>query len=122
LPHHFSEPCNIGIVLGASNLTDIDVDSPQALHFLDWLPPTSAIWGRAGNPSSHHLYLGARPSKKFSTKSLGMIVEIRSNGCQSLVPPSVHPDGEPYIWECEGEPGTDEGLEFAVTKFATCTA
>lgn len=35
-----------------------------------------------------------------------MIVELRSDRCQTLVPPSVHPDGELIHWEQDGEPAS----------------
>jgi hypothetical protein len=45
----FAAPCNVGVLLGGSGLTDIDVDSVDAAPFLHWLPPTNARWGRPGN-------------------------------------------------------------------------
>src|SRR5690349_494494 len=40
LPTAFAGPCNVGVLLGASNLTDVDVDSQLAAPFVGWLPPT----------------------------------------------------------------------------------
>lgn len=113
----FAGPCNVGILLGKSGLTDVDTDSHDAARFHSWLPPTKARWGRKGNPNSHHLYAGERPSRSFKN-SMGMIIEIRSHGCYAIVEPSQHPDNEPYVWESDGEPGESTGLEDAVTKIA----
>ena len=113
----FADPHNVGILLGASELTDVDVDSPDAVPFLGWLPPTEAKWGRLGNPNSHHLYAGARSTKSFKN-SHGVIIEIRSHGCYAVVPPSMHPDGELYAWESYGKPGEGCDLETAIVKIA----
>lgn len=113
----FQEPCNVGILLERSGITDIDIDSNFAVPFLGWLPKTEAIWGRPNNPKSHYLYKGVRETKKF-INSIGVILEIRSKGCYSVVPPSIHPDNEPYEWYSNGEPGTDDGLGRAVIKIA----
>lgn len=113
----FASPCNVGVLLEKSDLTDVDIDSPDAAPFLDWLPPTKATWGRSGNPHSHHLYNGARPSRTFANDS-GPILEIRSHGCHATLPPSTHPIGEPYTWETEGEPGVADNLEDSVIRIA----
>lgn len=117
LPAAFAEPHNIGILLGASGLTDVDIDSDDAVPFSKWLPPSEARWGRLSNQNSHHLFAGARPSRSFKN-SHGMIIEIRSLGGYAVVPPSVHPEGESYTWESDGELGAGDGLEDAVIKIA----
>ena len=117
LPAAFSGLCNVGILLGASGLTDVDIDSSSAVPFLDWLPPTKAVWGRQNNKRSHHLYAGTQKSHSFKNSS-GVIIEIRSQGCYAVMPPSMHPDGELYEWESEGELGVGDNLEDAVIKIA----
>ena len=115
IPTSFIEPCNVGVLLGGSMLTDVDIDSSYAIPFLSWLPPTDVRWGRLGNPNSHHLYEGVHQSRSFKNSS-GVIIEIRSRGCYAVMPPSVHPDGESYIWESFGTPGKSDRLEQAVIK------
>lgn len=110
IPAAFSDPCNVGVILGGSGYTDVDVDSELAVPFLHWLPSTGAVWGRASRPRSHYLYQGARKSQSLKN-SAGVILEIRSQGCYAVVPPSVHPSGEPYVWEQCGEPGDGTDLE-----------
>jgi hypothetical protein len=48
------------------------------------------------------------------------LLEIRSDGHQTMMPPSVHPNGEQIAWECEGEPARVSGDELAqsVTRLA----
>jgi hypothetical protein len=106
----FQAPCNVGVLLGGSGYTDVDVDSELADPFLGWLPPTRAVWGRASRPRSHHLYRCIKKTRAFKNSS-GVILEIRSQGCYAVVPPSVHPTGESYVWNDLGEPGDGEGLE-----------
>jgi RecA-family ATPase len=40
---------------------------------------------------------GVLKSRKFADGA-GMVVEILSKGRQTVIPPSVHPDGQPYEW------------------------
>jgi hypothetical protein len=52
-------PQNIGVILGPSSkgLTDIDLDSPEAIAIAPYLlPRTKAIFGRASKRASHWLY------------------------------------------------------------------
>src|SRR4026208_1058168 len=52
-------PQNIGILMGeASNgLSDVDLDCAEAVAVAPYsLPKSDAIFGRAGNPSSHWLF------------------------------------------------------------------
>jgi hypothetical protein len=51
-----------------------------------------------GKEDSHYIFkcVGAE-TRKWQTKSMGTIVEIRSTGAQSVLPPSRHPDGGRYF-------------------------
>ena len=100
----FATPSNLGILLEGSNLTDIDIDHPNALLFTNWLPPTGAIWGRPSAPASHYLYQGVLKSHSFKLADKP-IIEIRSTGCYATIPPSHHPEKEVYAWQSEGIPG-----------------
>jgi hypothetical protein len=39
------------------------------------------------------------------------LIELRQDGHQTVVPPSIHPSGEPYEWEFEGEMGEVDARE-----------
>ncbi len=53
----FANAGGIGLLLKPSNLTDIDLDCPEALAAAKLLlPPTAMVHGRPGNPSSHRYY------------------------------------------------------------------
>ena len=90
---------NIGIRLG-DGLIDIDIDDERLLGLAkDILPPSGLVFGRASKPSSHYLYESEHNETKryeFGDKTL---IEVRSKGCQTVVPPSVHPEGEVITWE-----------------------
>ena len=107
LADHFNgEPQNIGILTGEPSgwLIDVDLDHPRALELANaYLPATPSVFGRASKPKSHRLYRGTRPAatKKFRSRSAGMIVEFRSTGCQTVFPHSVHESGEDISWENE---------------------
>ncbi|WP_413431543.1 DUF3987 domain-containing protein [Crateriforma spongiae] len=99
-PVVFPEGCNIGLILGEPSgwLVDVDLDCREAIELADqYLPPTPAITGRPSSPKSHRWYIAANATtEKYQDPSDGsMIVELRSTGTQTVVGPSIHPDGEP---------------------------
>jgi hypothetical protein len=107
---HFHEGDNIGILLGEASggLVDVDLDCSEVLKLADsFLPATLLVHGRRTKPSSHRWYRSLPPPKKiqkFCDLDGSTLVELRSTGGQTLVSPSVHPSGEPIVWECKGEP------------------
>lgn len=116
LPLHFKESRqNIGVILGtrSNGLTDVDLDSPEAVKAADYfLPSTGAIFGRASKPRSHRIYISDFPKiEKFSLSAKENIVEIRSNGGQTIFPPSVHEGGETIYWSLENEPAQVDGAD-----------
>lgn len=105
----FSDPQNVGVILGdnSDGLTDIDIDNSIALKLAPYFfPETGIIFGRKSNPSSHKLYkTQTEPSfTKLSHPSLGTIIEIRRNGLQTVCPPSIHPSGEVIKFEKFDDP------------------
>ena len=118
---------NVGVVLGGiSGIVDIDIDSHRALEIADvFLPPTDCRFGRATKPNSHWLYRVANAGKtrQFQHPSEGMIVELRGNGGQTMIPPSVHPEGEEVIFSSDGSPTVAEwdALQASVVELAVAT-
>ncbi|HEV2237841.1 MAG TPA: AAA family ATPase [Ktedonobacterales bacterium] len=51
-----------------------------------------------------------------------MLVELRADGCQTMVPPSIHPSGDALRWERDGEPAVVEEAELRakVAQVAAC--
>lgn len=123
----FREEDNIGLLLGApsGNLIDVDGDVPEArAAFPVFLPPTESVHGRQGSPGSHCWYRTdeAPDSERFTDPDGTCLVELRSTGEQTLVPPSVHPSGELLRWEKWGIPAkvNKDDLCQAVAKVAAC--
>ncbi len=84
---------NIGILLG-DGLIDIDIDDERLLVLAkDILPPSGLVFGRASKPSSHYLYESEHNETKRYTFGKKTLFEIRSKGCQTVVPPSTHTEG-----------------------------
>lgn len=97
----FKPDDNVGLILGEPSawLVDVDLDCAEARELADqYLPPTPAVTGRASAPGSHRWYYAEdAATKKHKDPLTGkMIVELRSTGTQSVVGPSVHPEGERY--------------------------
>jgi putative DNA primase/helicase len=109
LDSYFQNGDNIGILLGevSGDLLDVDLDAPQTLTVADtFLPTTARVHGRKSKPRSHRWYKspGLHQPKKFVDIDGTCLLEIRSNGQQTVVPPSFHPSGEQLRWESEGVP------------------
>lgn len=113
-------PQNIGVLHGepSGGLADADLDSREALALAGtFLPATGAVFGRAGKPRSHRLYLANLPKKLTFNDPLrpgneGRLLEVLTTGQQSVFPGSCHKEtGEPVEWAEEAEPaavGADE--------------
>ena len=106
---YFAESENVGLLLGTPSrgLVDIDLDVPEAPGLAEsFLPTTEMVHGRKAKPRSHWWYrIGDPPApQKFVDTDGSCILEIRSEGQQTLVPPSVHPSGEKLRWEKNGPP------------------
>jgi DNA polymerase-1 len=98
---------NIGVLLGepSHGLVDVDLDTLEALAAAPLLlPPTGWLSGREGKPRSHWWYRVRNPPNKASEKFSDIdadqtcLLELRSTGGQTVVPPSIHESGEPISW------------------------
>jgi hypothetical protein len=113
----FCSPRNVGILLGAksANLVDVDLDCDEAIRWAPkFLPPALLISGRPSKPRSHRFYQIATPVAHIELKdplrtSKQMIVELRTGynrsgkviAQQTVVPPSLNPEGEQVDWDDE---------------------
>ena len=100
IDHYFNgKDTNFGFLLG-DGLIDIDIDDSRILDLAKKvLPEAGVIFGRPSKPSSHYLYDSDHQETKRFTYKNKTLIEIRSQGCQTVVPPSVHPEGEEISWE-----------------------
>lgn len=98
---------NVGVVLGASGLADLDFDDAAAVSALHALAPIeltgAAAFEHAGRP--HLIVRSALVStRRFKRPDGTVLVEVRGEGAQTVFPPSVHRDGEQYVWVNECDP------------------
>ena len=128
-PDQFTESDGIGVLVGQSGnfRTDVDLDCPEAVTLAPaFLPETKCISGRNGNPRSHRWYVcePAPSYSPFSDVNGEKLLELRSGfGQQTVVPPSLHPDGERYIWHEQEAPAVIEPaiLQRATQRLAAAT-
>jgi len=125
IPDQFNKHSNIGILLGkpSRRLVDVDLDCEQAIFLAaEFLPSTHRTHGRKSKPGSHYWYRVDHSPKpeKFCDLDGMCLVELRSTGQQTVVPPSVHPSGERLHWERNGKAGKVPVAELlsAVKKLA----
>lgn len=129
IPDHFHEGDNIGILWGRPShwVVDVDLDCSEAVVLApSFLPNTDMVYGRETRPTSHYLYRseGAEPTKFNDPESSDSedvcLLELRSTGQQSVVPPSIHPNGERIRWEKRGEPASvsSDELRIALGRLA----
>jgi hypothetical protein len=129
IPDYFNEGDNIGILWGKPShwLIDVDLDCNEAVTLApSFLPETDRVYGRKSRQSSHYLYRSndAKPmtfnDPEPADPDDACLLELRSTGQQSLVPPSIHPSGERIHWEKSGEPArvTPPELRIALSILA----
>jgi hypothetical protein len=123
---------NISVLLGEASggLTDVDLDTIEAVRAAPYFLPPTLCFGRASKPSSHWLYQSrvwqtedaAASQFKFATgtgkgRKEQMILELRigggGKGGQTVFPGSVHETGEAITW---GEPAPVTRAEGAHLK------
>jgi hypothetical protein len=130
----FPDDSNLGVLTGdeySAGLRDIDCDCPEAVHVARrFLPETKLVWGNNG-AARHYGYIAkGLKSAKFSDPAVlvevngkkiqATLVELRGDGLQTMVPPSLHPKGTRVQWVSKGTPATadPEVLRAAVTRVA----
>lgn len=133
VPNFFDNGQNVGILLGepSGGLIDVDLDTPEAVAAGRYLLPSTLCSGRESSPNSHYWYkcdpASLPETAKFQVPRRGagegseMFVELRSTGKQTVVAPSVHPDGDRYAWG-EGETATISGPELVERVREVATA
>lgn len=107
LPSHFETDIWTGwpdagvcVALGkASNLIAIDFDygSPEVRAALERVLPPSPVrkTGLKGYTSFYRF--NGLPSRKFLVNGQS-VIEVLSHGKQTVLPPTIHPEGMPYRW------------------------
>ena len=137
-PADFGEKDNLAVKCGEPSgwRIDVDCDAPEAVRAAKLLlPVTGLIHGRPGKPDSHYWYYSANvKTEKFtdvkdvSGKS-AMLVEIRSTGGYTVVPPSTwtnkdnasHTEELSWSVQREAAPLSAEELHHGVLLLAIAT-
>jgi hypothetical protein len=109
---------NIGVLMGepSNGLTDVDLDSVEAIRAAPYLLPPSATFGHSpSKPGSHYLYRSdlfatqTRAVIKLMSSDKRGILEVRMGGgglgAQTIFPGSTHVSGEAIQWEDSGALG-----------------
>ena len=96
--------CNIGIPTGHINgLLVVDVDGEQGLHSLAQLEQqhSKLIAPTVITGKGKHLYfkMPANTDIKSSVSKIANHIDIRANGAYVVAPPSLHENGNRYIWK-----------------------
>ena len=111
---YFGDGMNRGRLLGVESSIDleksvlvaVDLDVPEArLLAPRLLPSTPERGGRSSPPDSHYFYRcpAPPPTRRFTGADGERYLDLLSTGTQILVPPSIHPCGEPYAWTTQGD-------------------
>jgi hypothetical protein len=125
---YLSENSNVGILTGepSGGLLDTDLDCPEAIELAnEFLQHTGLVHGRKSKPRSHRWYVSdpLLAPEKFCDLDGTCLLELRSTGQQTVVPPSIHPSGEPIEWNSRESPEKVDGNELrsaAVRLAAAC--
>lgn len=130
LADSFQADGNIGLLTGepSGGLVDVDLDCDEAVALAGaFLPATPMRSGRDARPGSHAWFTALGSQLKVSTykdiDNKTVLLELRADGHQTVVPPSVHPDGDRYRWEGTLDPSeiVAEELQRAVRELAAAT-
>ena len=84
---------NMGLLLG--EFVDVEGDTEDANDLLKELIGDIPHPMYKSSKSIHHIFINPDP-KLTATRFHGM--EFRANKHQSVIPPSIHSDGTPYLW------------------------
>lgn len=97
------DDCGVGVACG-QGLICIDIDLEEAVDaILAILPPSNVQKkGRKGISLFYRGNTDRIRSRNFRTPDRIGLLDLLSEGKQTVLPPSVHPDtGEPYFWMTE---------------------
>lgn len=95
---------NIGLCLGeASGLVAVDVDTDDSalLKKIEKILPTSPVRKRGAKGYTAFYKYNGQVSKSVKNKEGTAGLDFLSSGRQTVLPPSIHPSGSPYVWLTE---------------------
>ena len=95
---------NLGLLLGSkSRIMDVDLDCSEAKALAGLILPKPFVqFDRGTADSGHFLYKATSfgPTKRFGANGAkSTLVELRGDGSQTMIPPSVHPEGDSLVFK-----------------------
>jgi hypothetical protein len=94
-------PSGIGVVTGKlSGLVVVDCDSPaDAAFWRDRFPGSPLVVATGGG--GEHVYYAMPDEVEIRNRAgvLGRKIDVRGEGGYATAPPSLHPNGVPYVWQ-----------------------
>jgi hypothetical protein len=109
IPAAFGHAGGIGLLCGepSGGLLDVDPDTAEgAAAWSFYRIPTDRSHSRQGGFQHDWFYGDIVPQQieKLCDPSGQCLIELRSTGGQTVVPPSLHPTGAPLEWTAAGQP------------------
>jgi Bifunctional DNA primase/polymerase, N-terminal len=104
IPDYWTNGQNVGLLCGepSGGRVDVDLDADEAVKVAFRFLPETLTSGRKSRPHSHCWYISpGAESADWKDVDGKKLVELRSTGRQTLVAPSLHPDGDEYVWHSE---------------------
>jgi hypothetical protein len=79
---------------------DLDTEQPDLKEALDKIiPPTPCIKKGMKGWTAFFRYNGEKSHRWKLARNTPPVIELLSRGCQTVIPPTIHPDtNEPYVW------------------------
>lgn len=110
LQSHLGSGGNLGLLLGTkTGYIDVDCDCLAAVELARRVLPKPAGHFARNGESAHYIYQST--SEELETlrfqQASGTIIELRGNGAQTMIPPSIHPSGQQLEWA-----GIDSGVAY----------
>ncbi|MBI4370001.1 MAG: bifunctional DNA primase/polymerase [Elusimicrobia bacterium] len=126
MSRYFHNKTNVGILTGLASggLIDFDLDCAEAIEVAPFLFSPTLTSGRSNALKSHYWILADPMPNYWKAADLsgGTILEIRGDRHQTLVAPSIHPEGDVYRWENDLEPIRLEGKKIEQLAREVATA
>lgn len=101
VPRVWNNGQNIGLLCGSPSggRVDVDCDCLETTRLAPIFLKPTLKGGRDTAPGSHWWYTAPGcPTIPFRDVDGKRILELRADGCQTVVFPSIHPEGDAYRW------------------------
>lgn len=111
---HENDKSNIGLLNGAtSNIMDIDCDCSETAAVASFIISSHLASFSRCHDSSHFLMrcLGGGKTIQLKDHEGNSLIELRGDGSQTMIPPSIHPDGQQLSFVSWNENATNHDYD-----------